>query len=91
MKLSKGSDQSYDLNYSPNETKEGNLRPPTYHYTSPHAIFLGITSGTQSIFGPFTLGYFWQVQTSLSRSFHQDASITAIAQIDTDKLQIILS
>jgi hypothetical protein len=44
MKLSKGSDQSYDLNCSQNETKEGSLRH-----------FLGVAFGTQSETGPLTL------------------------------------
>jgi hypothetical protein len=55
MKPSKGSDQSYDLNCSPNEAKEGGLGPPTCHYTSPHAIFVGVDFRTQSVTGSTTL------------------------------------
>jgi hypothetical protein len=55
MKPYKGNDQSYELNCSPMKQMRGGLRPPTCHYTSPHAIFVGITSKTQSVSGPLTL------------------------------------
>jgi hypothetical protein len=56
MKPYKGSDQSYDLNCSPNEAKEGGLGPPTCHYTSPHAIFVGVDFRTQSVTGLSKVG-----------------------------------
>jgi hypothetical protein len=55
MKPSKGTNQSYELNYLSNEAKEGGLRLPTCHYTSPNAIVVGVASRTQSIWATFTL------------------------------------
>jgi hypothetical protein len=55
MKPSKGTNQSYELNCLSNEAKEGGLRLPTCHYTSPNAIVVGVASGTQSLSATLTL------------------------------------
>ena len=55
MKPSKGSDLSDDLNYSRNEAKEGGLGPPTCHYMSPRAIFVGVDFRTELVIGSATL------------------------------------
>jgi hypothetical protein len=55
MNLFKGIDQSYELNCLSNEAKEGHLRSPTCHNTSPNAIVVEVHSRTHSSSGTLTL------------------------------------